>query len=190
MACIATAYPLPTVRSDETLERMVVVAGIEQDIPPAALGQMGCDFVQHRFDQAGKGGEGQPGQASLRSLPIEPGHDFALDIEPPGESELHRPELQMERDMRRAVGEVAFLPALGDVIVMETDRFQRLGGDILATQRIVDAQEEQAPAAPFLDLSDRLQEETGHRLAHLGSRPGSGSKEVGEGEFVGMGQTE
>ena len=143
---------------------MPVEPGIEEDIHPAAGGQVGSDFGEHLFDQLGQCSKRERGEALLAALSIQTLDLLAFEIEAPGEGELHRSELQMQHHIMRSVGALAFLPPDRDMVVVQRDGFQSLGLDIFAAERIVDAEEEQAPAGLSLNLGHAPQQQACDRL--------------------------
>jgi len=88
---------MPTVGANLLLHMLIVVPGIEQDVDPTALGQVGRDLVEHLFDQ---GREFVKGQFRLgRAGAIELLDQFARQIEPPRQHELDGTELEPRGDV-------------------------------------------------------------------------------------------
>ena len=64
------------------------------------------------------------------------------------------------------------LPALGHVVVVQTDGFECVHRHIFRAERVVDLQKQQAPAGACLTV------------------PGAGAEEVGQRKLVGVGQAQ
>jgi len=123
-------------------------------------------------------------------MAIEAFDKMAREIEPPGQHEVDRSELHADRDIARAVGERAFLSPHLAMVVVKGDCFEGLRGDILGTERIVNAQKEQAPARALLNLGEGAQEEQREGALNGCTLPGARAEKVGEGEMVGVGHTQ
>ena len=165
---------------------LIVVPRIEQDIDATALGQVGCDLVQHLCDLGGEFVKGE--FRCARAGAIELLDEFAREIESPRQHELHGTELQSERDIARTVGEFSFLAAGLTMIVVQCNRFEGAGRRIFGTESIVDPQKEQSPAGALLNLADDAQEKPGQRLLDRRTLPGTGAEKIGQREFVGVRQ--
>src|SRR2546428_658910 len=63
-----------------------------------------------------------------------------------------------------------------------------MGGDIFATERVVDLEEHELPAGARLNLNDQLQEITRDCLLECLVIPGAFAEEIGQRELVGVRQ--
>ena len=128
--------PMPTGSANLFLQILSVVPRIEQDVDTTALGQVGCDLVQHLCDERREFVKGEFRVAGASAIELL--DQFVRHIEPPRQHELHGAQLQSQGHLARTVGEFAFLATRLAMIVVQGDRFERTRRHILGAQGIVD----------------------------------------------------
>ena len=159
---------------------------IEQDVDPHSSRQQRRDFGQQVFGQVRQTVELQARPVAAAPGAIEFGHLRTLQIDSPVQRQLHCAQLQVQADKAAAVGEVPHLAALLDVIVMQTDRLQRMRFQVLAAQAVVQADKQQSPASNHLHLGHKSQQKAGDGLLDGRARPGAAPEEIGQGVLVGV----